>query len=249
MKIISINLTNLNSEEIQQKIISSAIDKTGGYTCVANVHMCIEAWFDNQFAQIVNSASIVTADGMPLVKAMNWIYNAKQERVAGMDLLPELLKIIENKQLKVLFYGGTQDMLDKTRTYLKKQFPKIENAQYISPPFKPLNDEDYEYVNSYITSNNIQLVFVVLGCPKQETFMSKISPHTTAHFIGIGGALPVLLGIQKRAPLWMQKNSLEWLYRFIQEPKRLFKRYFITNSLFIILFSKQFITHKIKKIA
>lgn len=245
MKIISINVTALSSYDIENQIINWANNNLGGYTCVANVHMCIEAWLNAEFASVVNKASIVTADGMPLVKAMNWIHRVNQERVAGMDLLPKLLSREETNNLRILFYGGTPEMLAKTRNYLEHEYPELRTAHYISPPFKPLSNEDYQRVISYINDNKIQLVFVVLGCPKQENFMSKVSLQCKAHFVGIGGALPVLLGLQKRAPMWMQKNSLEWLYRLIQEPRRLFRRYFVTNTLFIILILKQFILSKI----
>jgi N-acetylglucosaminyldiphosphoundecaprenol N-acetyl-beta-D-mannosaminyltransferase len=104
-----------------------------------------------------------------------------------------------------------------------------------------------QQTQNYIAEHDIRLVFVVLGCPKQELFMSQISPNSAAHYIGIGGALPVMLGMQKRAPLWMQKSSLEWLFRLAQEPRRLFKRYFVTNSLYILLLSKQLLLKTLKR--
>jgi N-acetylglucosaminyldiphosphoundecaprenol N-acetyl-beta-D-mannosaminyltransferase len=247
MRVISIDLSPLSFDATIDQLVHFAQTKSGGYTCVANVHMCIEAWQNNSFAKVVNGAKIVTPDGMPLVKAMNWLYKAKQERVAGMDLLPALLKHIELQQFPILFYGGTSEMLDKTKAYLAKNFPGIVKAHFNSPPFRPLTAAEMQQTQSYIAEHDIRLVFVVLGCPKQELFMSQISPNSAAHYIGIGGALPVMLGMQKRAPLWMQKSSLEWLFRLAQEPRRLFRRYFVTNSLYILLLSKQLLLKTLKR--
>lgn len=247
MRIISLDLSTLSFEQTTTTILQLATEKKGGYTCVANVHMCIEAWQDPSFASTVNGATIVTPDGMPLVKAMNWLYQTNQERVAGMDLLPALLGRLENMAIPCLFYGGTEEMLKHTQKYLQEHFPKLTNCHFESPPFRPLNETEKQAFIDFIAAKQIGLVFVALGCPKQEKFMAEMSPQINAHLIGIGGALPVMVGMQKRAPEWMQKNSLEWLYRLMQEPKRLFKRYFITNSLFILLFCKQLISQKLFK--
>lgn len=209
--------------------------------------MTIEAHWDKSFAELVNHADLVTPDGMPLAKAVNLLYGQKQDRVAGMDLLPDLLKEAEDKNLNVFFYGGTEDMLAKTKEYVSKNYPALVNHEYYSPPFRPLtNDEEIAVIN-LINATNAHLVFVALGCPKQERWMASMKGKINACMLGIGGALPVMIGMQKRAPLWMQKTSLEWLYRLIQEPKRLFKRYFVTNSLFVYLLFRQFIQVRLLK--
>lgn len=229
----------------------AAIKKLGesdrsSYVCVANVHMLCEAYRMSGFSKVVNNADLVTPDGMPLAKAIQILYGIKQDRVAGMDLLPNLLELAESEGLKVFFYGGTPMMLEHTQNFCKIQYPNLKISGLISPPFRQLTaKEEEEYVQK-INASGSNFVFVALGCPKQENWMASMKGKINACMIGIGGALPVMIGMQKRAPKWMQKASLEWLYRLWQEPKRLFKRYFYTNSLFIILFVKELVGKKLK---
>lgn len=220
-------------QDFVDQIILKASSKTKAYVCIASVHQLMEAHADPSFAQISHNADIVTPDGLPITWALKWLYNITQDRVAGMDLLPHLLKESEDKGLSVFFYGGTQTMLDKTYEYIQHKFTNLHIAGLYSPPFRSLTvDEENEICNK-INSSGANLVFVVLGCPKQEKWMATMKSKINATLVGVGGALPVLVGLQKRAPLWMQKNGLEWVFRLIQEPRRLWKRYFVTNSQFI----------------
>lgn len=225
--------TDLSFNDFVKKIISSSEFNISSYVCVSNVHMSIEAKKNPDFALIVNNADLVTPDGMPLVWAIRLLYGIKQERVAGMDLLPALLKEAEIKNLKICFYGGTESMLDLTKQYLKLNYSELLNPLFISPPFRELTQLEIEQDISKINEFGANLVFVALGCPKQEKWMAAMKGKINACMVGIGGALPVMIGMQKRAPIWMQKYGLEWLYRLIQEPRRLFKRYLVTNSLFV----------------
>ena len=247
-KIIGLNVTTLSYNQIIASLIKEALSGISSYVCVSNVHMLIEAYKDSNFSQIVNNAKYVTTDGMPLVKAVQWLYNIPQERAAGMDLLPDLLKCSEDKNIKVLFYGGTQKMLDKTKDFCKLNYPNLDVVGLISPPFRELTEsENLNYIET-INTSGAGFVFVVLGCPKQEKWMASMQGKINACMIGIGGALPVLVGMQKRCPKWMQKYSLEWFYRFLQEPKRLFKRYAITNTMFVFLLLKDLFLIRVLKI-
>ena len=243
--VISLSISSGDYSVFLSRILSLANSRGSSYICVANVHMTIEAYWAPDFAKDVNNSDLVTPDGMPLAKAMKYLYGVNQERVAGMDLLPDLLQEAENKGLSVFFYGGTQKMLDNTKEYVLENFPKLTEHHYYSPPFRPLNIQEEREIIDNINSSNANLVFVALGCPKQEKWMASMKGKINACMIGIGGALPVMIGMQKRAPRWMQKMSLEWFYRLIQEPHRLFKRYFVTNTLFIFLLIKQLITVRI----
>lgn len=219
-------------------IIEKGMAKVSSYICVANVHMCIEAYDDPTFARVVNDADMVTPDGMPLAKAIKILYGENQERVAGMDLLPDLLKEAENKELSCFVYGGSDAMLKKSEEYISAKYPTLRCGFY-SPPFRALTPEEEQADCERINAFGAHLVFVALGCPKQEKWMARMKGKVNACMIGIGGALPVMVGMQNRAPTWMQKASLEWLYRLIQEPKRLFKRYAYTNTKFVYLLCKQ----------
>lgn len=243
-RIISIDISCLSYTEFIKEISERAKERRSSYVCVANVHMCIEAYDNETFKTIVNSADYVTPDGMPLAKGIKWLYGISQERVAGMDLLPDLLKESEKQGLKVYFYGGSEKTQQSTEDYIHKNYAHLNAVGYYSPPFRALSSEEEIQIITNINNSGAQLVFVALGCPKQEKWMASMKGKINACMIGIGGALPVLIGEQKRAPRWMQNLSLEWFYRFIQEPKRLFKRYAYTNSKFIFLLLKQKMTVK-----
>ena len=215
------------------------------YVCIANVHMLIESHKNKKFNQVIKDADIITPDGIPLIWGLSVIYGIKQERVAGMDLLPDLLRKMMNNNLSVYFYGGLPSLLNKTENLLKNKFPDLRLAGFYSPPFRDLTHDENEKIIEDINLSKADIVFVVLGCPKQEKWMSSMRGKINACLIGIGGALPVMVGMQTRAPLWMQKNGLEWFFRLSQEPGRLFKRYAYTNSLFLWLFLKEYFRVKI----
>ncbi len=237
--IISLQVDEISFIEVQQKIIAWAKCKLSKYVCVANVHMTIEAYWDADYSVAVNSADLIVADGMPIAKAMRLFYGVRQERIAGMDLLPVLLTEAEKEGLGIFFYGGTDDMLEQTRLYVNGRYPKIISHHCYSPPFRELSSDESDAVIEKINCSGAHLVFVILGCPKQEKWMFAMKERINACMIGVGGAVPVMIGQQSRAPLWMQKASLEWVYRLMQEPRRLFKRYFVTNTLFLLLVFKQ----------
>jgi N-acetylglucosaminyldiphosphoundecaprenol N-acetyl-beta-D-mannosaminyltransferase len=242
-RVISIDISSGTYKEFVSAILNYASNKISSYVCVANVHMLIEAYESKAFATIVNDADLVTPDGMPLAKAMDTLYGGTQDRVDGMSLLPVLLDESERTGLSVYFYGGSQATLDATSSYIDIHHPTLKVAGMHSPPFRPLSDAENEDIANVIKNSGANIVFTVLGCPKQEKWMATMRGKIPAVMLGIGGALPVLVGQQKRAPHWMQQNSLEWLYRLAQEPRRLFKRYFKTNTMFMYLMAKE----KLKK--
>ena len=204
----------------------------------------IEPLLMSVFATVVNQADIVTPDGLPLGKGLDFLYGIKQDRVSGPDLMPSLLERAEKDGLGVYFYGSTDEILLKLTTFCKSRYPNLIISGSISPPFRVLSeDEKNEHINQ-INSSGANIVFVALGCPKQEKWMASMKGKINAIMLGVGGAFPMLVGVEKRAPLWMQKFMLEWFYRLIQDPKRLFKRYFVTNTYFVLLLFRE----KIKNI-
>ena len=236
--VISINITTGKYSSFLARILDLARSEKSSYICVANVHMLVEAQNDNKFATIVNNATMTTPDGMPLVWSMKFLHGLQQDRVAGMDLLPDLLKQSSENNIPVYFYGGTQHMLDATQEYVKSKFPLATIAGMHSPPFRPLTAVEENNIVNKINSSGAKILFVALGCPKQEKWMADMKGKINMPMIGIGGALPVMIGLQSRAPQWAQNAGLEWLYRLVQEPKRLFKRYASTNTIFIWLLLK-----------
>lgn len=243
-KLISIDLSLGKYSDFCQKIINAALQNNSEYVCVSNVHMLVEAYKDKSFAEIVNKAYIATPDGLPLSWGLKWIYSIQQDRVAGMDLLPDLLQQASDKQIPVFFYGSTNEVLDKTKEYVNNRYPNIPYIATYSPPFRELTEEEKNEAVELINNSGAKMVFVSLGCPKQEKWMANMKGRVNAVMLGIGAALPVLIGEQGRAPEWMQKSGLEWLYRLCQEPRRLFKRYFVTNTMFIYLLAREKIKTK-----
>lgn len=238
-RLLTIDVSSGSYNDFINAILKYAMERVSSYVCVANVHMLVEAHNTPKFAEVVNQADIVTPDGMPLAQGFKYEYNLKQDRVDGMSLLPALLSECEKNNLSVYFYGGDQKVLNTAEAYIRKTYPNLKIAGLYSPPFRQLTEVEKLEDEQRIRKSEANLVFVALGCPKQEMWMAEMKGKVPALMIGIGGALPVFTGAQKRAPKWMQDNSLEWLYRLIQEPKRLFKRYLTTNSKFLYLLAKE----------
>lgn len=240
-KLINFDITTGPYSGFVNEIITKAQTGQSSYVCVANVHMFIEAHEDARFSNIIHNAEIITPDGKPLSWALRMLNGIRQERVAGMDLFPALLKAAEASHISVYFYGGSEKTLDNLDAKIKTDFPSLKVAGAYSPPFRQLTPEENESVIASINQSGAQLVFVSLGCPKQEKWMYEMKGKVKAIMIGIGGAIPVYAGLQKRAPAWMQQNGLEWFFRFLQEPRRLFRRYAVTNSKFLWLVFKEYI--------
>jgi N-acetylglucosaminyldiphosphoundecaprenol N-acetyl-beta-D-mannosaminyltransferase len=221
--------------------------RKSSYVCFANVHMLVEASKHADFNEVVNNADIVTPDGKPLSIFLRLFKSLKQDRVCGMDVLPDLLKLAENHNKSVYLYGTTDEILSAVVTKAKKDFPSLRIAGYYSPPFRELTSDEKEDVIEKINNSHADLVLVALGCPKQEKWMAEHKGKIFACMLGFGQAFKVYAGMEKRLPSWMRNLSLEWIYRLYLEPKRLWKRYFYTNSIFLLLVFKYMIQRVFSK--
>lgn len=244
-KIINTEVSLGSYQEQVNNIINLPKKKKSSYVCVCNVHMLIEAHDSHQFGEFINNADIVTPDGMPVAKAFKILYGISQPRVPGMDLMESLFADIQKNKMSVFLYGSTDSVLSSISTKAKKDFPLLNIIGKLSPPFRNITEDESREINREINLNSPDFVFVALGCPKQEKWMADNLNKINSCMIGLGGAFPVYAGIVPRAPNWMQNYGLEWLYRLIKEPKRLWKRYFYTNIMFIYLLVVQ--TIKLKK--
>ncbi len=209
------------------------------YVCCVNAHMTVEAHRDAGFRAVVNGADLATADGMPVLRTMQLFHRVKQERVAGNDLMPALLARSEQEGLAVFLYGGKQEVLDAIVARASREHPRLRIAGTISPPFKPLTDAELSAHADRINDSGAHIVLVSLGCPKQERWMAAMKGRVHGVMLGLGGAFLLYAGVDSRAPKWMRDLSLEWLYRLALEPGRLWKRYLVTNSIFILLFLRE----------
>lgn len=213
--------------------------------CVANVHMLIEAKSHNGFANVLHNADMLTPDGMPLVWLTSRLRRRKQDRVAGMDILLSLCKKAAQEDLGVFFLGSTPDVLWGMEQRLKREFPTLKITGMVSPPFRPLTQDEDEALVQQINNSGASLVLVSLGCPKQEWWMNDHKDRVQAVMVGLGGVFPIFAGEKKWAPVWVQKSGFEWLYRLLQEPQRLWKRYAKTIPLFLMLAFKQLVKVKL----
>ncbi|MCB0795109.1 MAG: WecB/TagA/CpsF family glycosyltransferase [Flavobacteriales bacterium] len=220
-------------------IIGRAERGEGGYVCCVNAHMTVEADRDPGFMQVVKGAELATADGMPVLRTLQWVHGVKQERVAGNDLMPALLQEAEKRNVPVFLYGGKEEVLKRIKQRAQRELPKLNIVGSASPPYRALSEEEFNADLERIRELGAQLIMVSLGCPKQERWMARMRPHCNAVMVGLGGAFLLYAGVDTRAPEWMRDMSLEWMYRLALEPRRLWKRYLVTNSLFLGLMIKE----------
>ncbi len=241
VRIISLNVDTISLEESLSKVLDWGMTYTPSYVCFANVHMLVEAHRHIGFRRQVNSASLVLPDGKPIAKSCYWIHGKAQERKAGMDYMPHLLKTANKSGASVFLYGSTDEILQKMVDRIHQDYPMINICGQIAPPFHTLSTQEQDSHIRQINFSGANIVLVSLGCPKQEKWMAEHSKRINAVLLGLGGAFPVFAGIRSRAPKWMQRNSLEWLYRLMQEPGRMFKRYLYTNTYFLFLLARKMI--------
>lgn len=243
-KVISLELSLIDYQDALEKIGNLALARQSAYACFANAHMTIEAYQNPEFATKVNQADFVFADGVPLRWALRWLYGIKQERIAGMDFMESIIAWANQNNLKIFLYGSTDDVLAAIEQRISQEYKADVLAGSISPPFRNLSEEGQEAFIEQINRSGAGIVLVALGCPKQEAWMARHSHQIKGVCLGVGGAFPVFARMQSRAPIVFQKYGLEWLHRLFQEPKRLWKRYFSTNSLFVYLLLKQMFSKK-----
>ena len=207
--------------------------------CIANVHMLVEAHRDQQFGTVLRHADLVTPDGMPLVWMLRFLGAGHQDRVAGLDVLEGLCQQAAAEGVSIYFVGSHASILSKMRVRLEREYPELKIAGMKPLPFRPLTYEEDQALIQMLNRSGAGLVFVSLGCPKQEVWMSKHKEKVLAVMVGLGGAFPVYAGIHRRAPRVFREAGLEWLYRLIQEPGRLWKRYATTMPVFMWLVARQ----------
>jgi N-acetylglucosaminyldiphosphoundecaprenol N-acetyl-beta-D-mannosaminyltransferase len=249
IKLFNTWITAATYRQYLYNIILLADARKSSYVCFANVHMLMDAYQTPAFNQVVNEADIVTPDGKPLSVLMNLQYKNKQERACGMDLFPDILREAEKRDLSVFFYGSTNDVLERIKQKAQDEFSALTIAGAYSPPFRPLTPEEDKEVVDMINASGANLVFVSLGCPKQEKWMHEHKGQIQACMLGLGQAFLTYADLEKRLPKWARDLSLEWAYRFYLEPKRLWKRYLIGNSRFLWLAAKSILPHKAHKIS
>jgi len=226
-----INVTNM--KETVAYIDAHIDELRGKYICVSNVHTTVMCYENEKYRKIQNGAAMALPDGAPLS-----IYSRKKgykeaKRVTGPDLMLEIFKTSHKTGYRHFFYGSTQETLDRMKTVIEKDYPGMIVAGMYSPPFRQLTEKEDKQIVKMINATKPDFVWVGLGAPKQEIWMYNHKNQINGVMIGVGAGFDYLAGYIKRAPKWMQRLSLEWCYRLMQDPKRLGKRYFTTNVKFL----------------
>jgi N-acetylglucosaminyldiphosphoundecaprenol N-acetyl-beta-D-mannosaminyltransferase len=206
------------------------------YVCVTGVHGVMESWRDEDLRRIHNAAGLVTPDGMPLVWLSRLMRFRQVERVYGPDLMLTVCERSTKQGYCQFFYGGAPGVAEKLANRLQSRFPGLQIVGVYSPPFRPLSPEEDKAVVDRINAANPDIVWVGMSTPKQECWMSAHRGQLNAPvLIGVGAAFDFHAGLKRQAPHWMQQSGLEWLFRLVLEPRRLWRRYLINNPWFLWL--------------
>lgn len=225
-------------EAIQQSLLWAAENQSRALFFAA-VHMIMETVDDPGFLRRLNGSGTVFPDGMPLVWALHALGERSAKRVYGPDFTALMLEAAESAGVSVGFYGASQATLDALVAAVRLRHPRLDVAYVESPPFRPLTSEEDLEVVDRIASSGARLLFVGLGCPKQEHWIVEHLGRVPAVMFAVGAAFDFIAGNKRQAPRWMQRNGLEWVFRFAAEPRRLAMRYLRQNPRFVFRFLRQ----------
>lgn len=232
--VLDTHIDAISWEDVLSRVVSWGAHHQSRYITLCNVHSVVTASQSDEFNQVLNNADLALPDGAPVAWALRREGYAQQRRINGPDLTWRYLAIAEKIGQSVFFYGSNEDTLAKLLARIKKQFPKLQIAGMVAPPYRELTpEEDQAYVDQ-INQSGANVLFVGLGCPKQEAWMAAHRGRIRAVMIGVGAAFDYHAGTIQRAPKWMQRMGMEWLHRLASEPRRLAKRYAVTNTVFIL---------------
>ena len=237
----------LDYGEAASRIIRAAKNREHGYVCAANVHMVMEGWDDASFRNIVNGARLVVPDGMPLVWAMRMLGCPGQTRVYGPTLMRHCLDLASRDSVRIGLLGGTEASLLGLIHNINQWYPTVEISYSFSYPFDKVSSDELNRITARIRASETQLLFVGLGCPKQERWMARVTDVLPMILFGVGAAFDFFSGSQPMAPAFLQQVGLEWAYRLVVEPRRLFKRYAKHNPRFVALLFKQLLRSRLRK--
>lgn len=240
--VIGVPIDSVTWSQALARISAWAAAKQSRYICICNVHSVVNARQDDLFAKVIRDADMATPDGAPVAWLIRRIGGPRQERINGPDLMWHYCAKAAQRNESIYLYGGQQRTLDILQRRLLAHFPGLKIAGAYSPPYRALTSEEDAAVVETINASGAGTVWVSLGCPKQEKWMAEHCGRISAVMIGVGAAFDYHAGTIQRAPLWMQRNGLEWLHRLCSEPRRLWKRYLVTNALFIYYAGRQLLS-------
>jgi len=211
------------------------------YVCACNAHSLVTASLDPAFREIINGADMAVPDGMPIAWSLCKMGFPLQERINGPDLMLRVCEGAAGRDLSVFFYGSSPRTLAKLQANLRASLPELKIVGTHSPPYRPQSEAEDAAAVELINGSGAAIVFISLGCPKQERWMAQHRGKVHAVMVGVGAAFDYHAGTLRRAPTWMQDSGLEWLYRLMKEPRRLWRRYLTTNTIFLLSIARQFL--------
>jgi N-acetylglucosaminyldiphosphoundecaprenol N-acetyl-beta-D-mannosaminyltransferase len=236
--VVGTKIDAIRTEEAVKKILGWGSLRDSRYVTLCNVHVVVTASRDMEYKKIIDRADISAPDGAPIAWMLRRLGYSNQRRVSGPDLMWKLCERAASINLPIYLYGSTDATQKALAERVLAAFPDIIIAGKEAPPFRKItNSEDSKTIEK-INSSGAGIVFVGLGCPKQEIWMAEHRGKIRSVMIGVGAAFDFLSGQKRRAPIWMQKAGMEWFYRLLTEPGRLGKRYIQTNTIFILLVIK-----------
>ncbi|MCC1483489.1 WecB/TagA/CpsF family glycosyltransferase [Winogradskyella immobilis] len=236
--ILNTHIHNLTIEETLSIVDNTIIKGNQIHHCVVNAGKIVAMQTDLQLRQSVNESDLINADGQAVVWASKVLGKPLKERVAGIDLMINLVELAHKKNYKVFFFGAKEDIVKTVVDKYTEQYSSNILAGYRNGYFKKEEQQD---IAKEIANSGANILFVAISSPKKENFLyeNKALLKKVNLVMGVGGSFDVVSGKVKRAPLWMQNVGLEWFYRLSQEPNRMWKRYLVGNSKFIILVIKE----------
>lgn len=245
VRVVSLTPNVVSHDTAIGVIAELARQKRGAYVCFSTVHMVMESYDDPAFGAKVNGADYIVTDGMPLVWMQKLQGAGEANRVRANDLMIALCEYAAQNDLTVGFYGGKQEVIDAIKARAARELPDLRIVYAFSPPFRPLSDAEDAEIVAEINRANPDILFMGLGCPKQENWMAAHKDRLRTVMLGVGASFDFYAGNVKESPEWLGKLGLEWLYRLTQEPKRLWRRYLILNPRFMFQATLQLL--KLKK--
>lgn len=226
VRIMGVNVSAITMTDALRTVEGWIGHKARHFVCITGVHGVIESQTDPELLAIHERAGLVTPDGMPLVWMARKLGHGRTERVYGPDLMLALTALSAEKGYRQYYFGGAPGLAERLRDRLVARFPGLEVAGTFSPPFKPVDAESDEEMVRMINAAKPDIVWVGLSTPKQEYWMDRHLGRIDAPvMIGVGAAFDFLAGTKRQAPGWMQRRGLEWLFRLLSEPRRLWRRY------------------------
>ena len=237
VKILNINVNVLNNRETIEIIEKAILNRSNLKHVVINAGKMVALQSDKDLYKSVKSSDIINADGQSIVWASKFLGNPLPERVAGIDLMESIVELAYKKGFSCFFFGAEEFVVQNVVNHYSKLYSDSVVAGYRNGYY---SESEEEFIAKSIAESGADILFVAITSPKKEIFLNKYKDIIQTPFVmGVGGSFDVIAGVTKRAPKWMQKSGLEWFYRLIQEPERMWKRYLFGNIKFIQLILKQ----------